>query len=107
MKDIKLLLRYWLEIGIGALLVLLAEDVRWFLFYAFVIVLWVTAHQIDYLRKVIRVFQTVNELKLLSIMQRLGITQEEGQALGDEMESNLTEEQRRSLYQDMDDIGLK
>jgi len=107
MKRVKLLLRYWFEIGVGALLVWWVEDVRWFLFYAFVIVLWVTAYQTDYLRKLIRVFQTLNEMKLLGIMQRLGITPEEGQALGDEVESNLTEEQRRSLYQDMDDLGLK
>lgn len=43
----------------------------------------------------------------MGIIKKLNITKEELQEIGDEVENNLTEEQRKSLYQDMDDLGLK
>lgn len=106
MQILKLLLGYWLEIGAGVLLLIVVEDVRWFLLYAFIIILLVSERQTDYLRKLVRVYQVTNEGKLLSIMRRMEITPEELQEIGDEVESTLTEKQRQSLYRDMDDLGL-
>ncbi|MBI3335266.1 MAG: hypothetical protein HY001_02100 [Candidatus Portnoybacteria bacterium] len=59
------------------------------------------------MRKLVKVFQVTNEGKLMGIMKKLKVTKEELQEIGDEMENNLTEEQRKSLYQNMDDLGLK
>lgn len=55
----------------------------------------------------IRVFQVMNECKLVGIIKKLNITKEELQEIGDEVENNLTEEQRISLYKDMDALGLE
>jgi len=106
-KIIKTLLGYWFEILAGGVILLFIEDTRWFLFYLLIILLLTSEIRTDYLRKLIKVFQVTNEGKLMGIIKKLNITNEELQEIGDEVENNLTEEQRESLYQDMDDLGLK
>jgi hypothetical protein len=92
---------------IGIIILFAVEDIRWFLFYLLIILLITSERRTDYLRKLARAYQVMNEGKLVSIIRKLGITDEELQELGDETENNLTEEQRKSLYQDMSDLGLK
>ncbi len=106
-KILKTLLGYWFEILGGGAILLFVQDIRWFMFYLLIILLITSEARMDYLRKLIRVFQVTNEGKLMSIIKKLNITQEELQELGNEFENNLTEEQRESLYKDMDDLGLK
>lgn len=106
-KIIKTLLGYWFEILAGGAILIFADDIRWYLFYLLIILLLTSERLTDYLRKLIRVFQVTNEGKLMGIMKKLKVTKEELQEIGDEMENNLTGEQRKSLYQDMDDLGLK
>ncbi len=106
-KIFKTLLGYWFEILAGGAILLFVEDIRWFLFYLLIILLLTSERRTDYLRKLIRVFQVTNEGKLMGIIKKLNITTEELQEIGDEEENRLTEEQRKSLYQDMDDLGLK
>jgi hypothetical protein len=91
----------------GIIILLATDDIRWFLFYFLIIFLVSSELRIDYIRKLVRVYQVMNEGKLISIIRKLGITNEELQKLGDETENNLTEEQRKSLYEDMDSLGLK
>lgn len=107
MKIVKILLGYWVEILMGIIILLATDDIRWFLFYFLIIFLVSSELRIDYIRKLVRVYQVMNEGKLISIIRKLGITNEELQKLGDETENNLTEEQRKSLYEDMDSLGLK
>jgi len=83
------------------------EDIRWFLLYFLVISLVTSERRTDYLRKLIRVFRVTNEGKLLAILKKLNITSDELQEIWDEVENNLTEDQRKSLFKDMDDLGLK
>jgi hypothetical protein len=98
---------YWLEILIGVFALTFTEDIRWPLFYFFIIFLIISEAQIDYLRKLVRVYQVVNEGKLLGIIKKLGITEDELQEIGDTVENSLTDSQRESLYKDMSDLGLK
>ncbi len=107
MKITKLILGYSIEIIIGAAILYFVEDIRWFLFYLMIVLLFTAEKRADYLRKLIRVYQVANEGKLMSIIRKMGIKPEELQKLGDEVESGLTEKQRESLYQDMNDLGLK
>jgi hypothetical protein len=107
MKIIKILLGYWLEILVGGLILIFVPDIRWFLFYLLVILLLSSALLIDSLRKIIRIYQVANEGKLMSIIKKLNITPEELQKLGDEYESTLTDKQKKSLYRDAHDLGLK
>lgn len=106
-KMIKTLVGYWLEIVAGGAILVFANDIRWFLFYLLIILLLTSEKRTDYLRKLIRVYQVTNEGKLMGIIKKLKVTKEELQEIGDETENSLTEEQRKSLYQDMDDLGLK
>lgn len=106
-KILKTLLGYWFEILAGGAILLFVQDIKWFLFYLLIILLVTSEARTDYLRKLIRVFQVTNEGKLMSIIKKLDITQEELQELGNEFENNLTEQQRESLYKDMEDLGLK
>ncbi len=55
----------------------------------------------------IRVFQAVNDIRFLAIMNKLGISQAELDKIGNQIEINLTAEQKKSLYKDMEDLGLK
>lgn len=106
-KIAKILLGYWFEILAGGLILLFVEDIRWFLFYLLIIFLLISALLIDYMRKLIRVFHVMNEVKLSGIIKKLNVTEEELKKIGDDVENDLTEEQRKSLYQDMNDLGLK
>jgi hypothetical protein len=72
----------------------------------FFIFLIVSERQTDFLRKLIRVFQSVNDVRFISISRKLNISEEEGQKIGDEIENKLTDEEKKSLYADMDDLGL-
>ena len=91
----------------GMVLLFSTEDIRWFLLYFLVISLVTSERRTDYLRKLIRVFRVTNEGKLLAILKKLNITSDELQEIWDEVENNLTEDQRKSLFKDMDDLGLK
>jgi len=92
---------------LGMVLLFSTEDIRWFLLYFLVISLVTSERRTDYLRKLIRVFRVTNEGKLLAILKKLNITSDELQEIWDEVENNLTEDQRKSLFKDMDDLGLK
>lgn len=108
MKNImKILLGYWFEILAGGAILVFIDDIKWFLFYLLIILLLTAEARTDYLRKLIRVFQVMNEGKLLGIIKKLDISAEELEEIGDNVENNLTEEQRKSLYKDMEDLGLK
>ena len=106
-KILRILLGYWLEILGGAAILFFVEDIRWFLFYLLVLLILISELQKDYLRKLIRVFQVTNEGKLMGIIKKLNISAGELQEIGDEVENNLTDAQKKSLYQDMDELGLR
>ena len=96
---------YLIELVIAIILIAIRLEV--FLVYAFFSIVFKIDMATDYLRKLIRVFQVTNEGKLRGIIRKLNISDEELQELGDEVENSLTDEQRKSLYKDMDDLGLK
>ena len=61
---------------------LLWLDVRYFLFYLFTLVL-VVAHQVNHLRAVVRVLSLGHDVKLVTIYERLGLTEDDVKAAAD------------------------
>lgn len=72
-----MILSFWVEIIAGAFLLFGLSDERWFLLYFMVIVLFTIARHIDYTRKLVRMFQIFNEIKFLSMIRKLKITDDE------------------------------
>lgn len=107
MKKILLMIKpYWPELLIGVIILLCTSDIRWFLFYLLLFLILILSHLFDFLRKLIRVFQVANELKLKSIMAKLNVSEEDIKKITDELEEGLTEEQKNSLTKDAIEIGL-
>jgi len=106
MKKTGMIVGFITEVLLIIILLFYTDDIRYFFLY-FLIVFYINAAIWgNYLRKLITVFQLRNEIKLLSITRKLEISDEEGQVISDEVENNLTEEQRKLLYKDMDSLGL-
>ncbi len=107
MKIFKILISYWFEILAGIFILVFTEDIRYFLFYFLIIFLLTLELRVDYLRKIIRVFQAANEIKLKGIIKKLNITEGELLKIGDDIENNLTEEEKKSLIEDLKDLKIK
>ena len=95
---------YLLELIIA--IVLYNFSLKAFLIYAFFWIIIKIDITTDYLRKVIRTFQVMNELKLLAIVKKLDIKEEELDKLVEEMNSKLTDEQRKDLDEDFAELGF-
>ncbi len=100
MKIIKILTNNWLVLLIGFILLSFFE-IRLFLFYFFIINLIQSEVRMDYIRKIIRVFQLWNEVKLISILKKLWVADKDLKKIGKEIEDSLTIKQRRSLEDDI------
>jgi hypothetical protein len=74
-KTFQIIFSYWLEILLGG--IFLACGLYPFLFYFFIIFLVTSSKLIDYLRKLIRAYQIFNEVKILAIIRKLKISDDE------------------------------
>ena len=72
--------------------------------YFFLIFLIVSAKQLDYLRKLIRVFQVVNEIKILAIIRKLKITQDDLSIVAESQKSELGKEKWDEIEKEFDDL---
>lgn len=75
-QSLKILIKYWAEIVLGIIIINI-DDLRWFIFYFFIIFILIIEKHTDFLRKLVRVFQVFNEVKLLSIVRKLKISDDE------------------------------
>ena len=87
------------SIEIITALILLSWDIKYFLFYLFILIFFTFERQ----RKIIRTFQTFNEIKLLAIMKKLKIKDEEVKNIYEEEINNLTTKDKESLESDIKD----
>ena len=85
-------------------LILISIDLKWFLVYAFMALIFALDMKVDYLRKLIRVFQVANEVKIIAIQRHLKISNEEIEKITKEALDNLSEEQRKFLEKDIQDL---
>lgn len=93
----KIFLAYAIEVIIGFCILVFSEDIKWFLFYSFCFLLFVIVRLGEYLRKMIRVFQVMNEIKLIAIVRKLNISNEEAQKVADEVRQKTGEEKWRVI----------
>ncbi|MBT3817075.1 MAG: hypothetical protein HOE80_03400 [Candidatus Magasanikbacteria bacterium] len=101
MKFIKSILGYFIEIILAIIILYVIKDINLFLLYAFIIYLISSEKRIDYIRKLIRVYQVGNEVKLLSIIKKLKITDEEIENI---FENTVTEEEKNNLDKEFNDL---
>ena len=83
------LLAAWLEILVGIIILFNSDDIRWFLLYLLLIVILMVWQAANFLRKLIRVFQVANEAKLIVIMRKLKITDDEISIVTDNLKEEM------------------
>ncbi len=98
----KKLLIYGIELIVAAILMWI--DQRLFWLYFFIITMYLIDSRTDYLRKIIRVFQVFNETKIMTIMKKLNISEEEIKKTLEKTKESLSAEKWESLERDFKDI---
>ena len=93
---------YLLELIIA--IILINWDLKIFLIYAYLLIVFKIDVAVNFLRKLIRVFHVSNEVKLISLQRKLKVKDEETQDIIKETEDNLTEEQLTQLKKDVTDL---
>jgi hypothetical protein len=84
----------------GAFLLILVEDPRWFLFF----LLFEMLFFVDYLRKLIRVFQAVNDVRLIAIIRKLKISDEDLEIVTDSMKATVGEIKWNQFEKELQEI---
>ncbi len=96
----------WILIGVFAFIIFGLQKIDIALFI--LVLLWLGTYSTsERNKKMLHVFQILNDSRYISLMKRLGISKEETKEMGDKFEAEeLTEKQRKELYKDMDDLGM-
>lgn len=89
----------WHAVRLALAAVALAVDLRLFMFYAFTIMLLIS-HQVDHLRATVRVFQVLNDARLLLLMRHASIGNDDLQAFTDKMLDSLPRDEWDKLEAD-------
>ncbi|MHB8913804.1 MAG: hypothetical protein ACYC4I_02230 [Minisyncoccota bacterium] len=97
--------KLWIDLAIGAALLIFVEDIRWFLMFLFIDVLFVSWSNTNYLRKLIRVFQVANEAKIMAIANKVGVTREEIEKIAADEEEKIGAEKWKELEKDFADLA--
>jgi hypothetical protein len=95
----RFLVTYFAELLIGALLLTFA-DLRWFLFFLLIELLLLS----DHLRKMIRVFQSVNDVRFMAIIRKLKISDDDLSIVTDSMKMKVDEQNWNQLEKEMQDL---
>jgi|SRR5215472_5798134 len=95
----RFLAAYWGDLLIGAL-VLQFADLRWFLFFLLIELLFVS----DHLRKILRVFQSVNDIRFMAIIRKLKISDDDLSIVTDSMKMTTDEKKWNELEKEMKDL---
>lgn len=101
-KILKNIFIYGIEIIIA--LIIFEFGLKYFLLYAFIMIIIKIDMSVNYLRRLIRVFQMGNECKIISIVKKLEITDENILNVYNETISNLSEKQKKDLDKDFYEI---
>lgn len=92
---------FWAEVVFGLLILFFAEYALFLLFIYIVIRLTLIY---EALRKLIRTYQVANEIKLMAIMKKLKVSDEEVEKITKDMLENLTPKQRELLENDVESL---
>jgi hypothetical protein len=100
----KPLLSAWVEILVGILILFSVDDIRWFWLYLLLVIVHMVGHSANYLRKLIRVYQVFNEMKLIVIMRKLKITEDEISIVTDEEKRKMGDEKWQEIEKELQDL---
>lgn len=103
---IDILKKYWLRyiVDITVAVIIINISLTAFWIYFFFTVLLKIDSGVDYLRKLIRVFQVGNEDKLMAITKNLNITEKDIVEIQKKAESDMTEAELKDLHNDIDSL---
>jgi hypothetical protein len=107
---IELIKKNWTTYSIEIIIaiILINWDLRIFLVYAYLALILKSDVNANYLRKLIRVLHIGNEVKLMSLQKKLGISPEEtAHIFKEEYENKLTAQQYAQLEKDITDLVSK
>lgn len=96
---------YIVELIIGVILIYI--DFKYFLIWFFMMMLIIQHKNVEYLRKMMRVFQTANEVKIMAIIKKLNISKEEIDEIIEVNKKKVSKEGWESLEEDIADITKK
>lgn len=98
---------YTLEILIGLALIIFVEDIRWFLMFFLICVVWFS-HQIvrhiDFNRKILRVLRVSTDVKLLALADKIGVSRDDMKKIFAGMKAGTSKEDLESLKKDTRDV---
>ena len=98
----KAILIYSFELAVAAFALWLNQSL--FFLYAFISLIFAVDSKFNRMRRLVRVFQVANETKLLAIARKVGVTPEDFEAIGAEVEAQLSPEQRKDLEADLNAV---
>jgi len=98
----KNVLIWTLEIGVAAIVMWIDQRLFWLYFFGTVVA--VINMRVDTLRKIIRFFQIANEVKLLAIADKLGVTPQELQRKADGIRQSMSPEEWDAVEKDLQPI---
>lgn len=90
------------ELGLAAIVMWIDQRLFWLYFFGMVAA--VINMRVETLRKIIRFFQIANEVKLLAIADKLGVTPQELQRKADEIRQSMSPEEWAAVEKDLQPI---
>jgi hypothetical protein len=103
-ESIKIIFNYWLEILIAIFLIFGSEDIKLFLIFFFVFSIILITKSMDYIRKLIRIFQIANEIKLITIIRKLKITNDEISIVTEDEKKKIGDEKWSEIEKEFQDL---
>lgn len=100
-------LEYAIVTIIGLVLIIFVDDIKWFLFYLFICLLFISSQisrQVEFNRKTLRVMRVGNDVKLLALAEALKVSREDMKKIFSGMKQGATEKDLESLKQDTRDV---
>lgn len=100
-------LEYAIVAIIGLALILFVDDIKWFLFYLFICLLFISSQisrQVEFNRKMLRVIRVGTDVKLLALAEALKVSREDMKKIFSDMKMNTDKKDLESLKKDTRDV---
>ena len=95
---------YAIDMAMAGILMLI--DIRLFWLYVFFNMMYIADRHIDFLRKLIRVYHTFNEIKLMAVAQKVGVPANAYEEIYADEVARWGTQQARNFEKDVADLGF-
>lgn len=100
----RIFLTFIVEIVLGIIILFSFDSSKWFLLYFFIVFLVSVARQFDYIRKQVRIYQIFNEIKVLTIIRKLKITDDEISIVADSERQKVGEKRWKEIEKELGEL---